>query len=125
MWMVTRIIVPRMTRLASRAPLSASRRKPRFRDHRAMYGDGAYCVWSPPIRSTTVVRGSRDLSRSSWRARSVRFSCRVVRTRSVPATSESRNRLEDDHGDLALRSLLVITEGGCDLRLAAPQPLAL
>ncbi len=47
-----------------------------------MYGEGGHCACSAPTRS--IARGAlrRRRRRRSWRARSARFSSRVVRTRS-------------------------------------------
>ena len=58
--------------------VTASRSSPSTRDQSPMYIEGAYCAWSPPIRSST--RGSGALARSSsiCRARSARFSSRSV-----------------------------------------------
>ena len=48
-----------------------------------MYPFGAYWFWIPPIRSSTRGIGRLTRSNSSCRARSARFSSRVVRTRSA------------------------------------------
>src|SRR5947209_6679044 len=124
MWMVTRIMVACTMRRCSSARVSASRSNPFMRDHSATYGEGAYCVWSPPTRSTTVVSGSRDRSSNSWRARSARLRSRLVRTRSFSGLGGSAYGLQDDHWELAGRLLLVGREAGHDLLLLAPDPVS-
>src|SRR5918996_6496763 len=83
MWIVARISDAWITRRRSRAVVRPRRSKWRSRDHRPMYADGAYCAWIPPIRSTARTSGRSERSSSSCRARSARFSSRVVSTRST------------------------------------------
>ena len=57
-WIVTRISVPWTTSRCSSAVVSAAGSKPRSRDHRPKYIDGAYWAWIPHSRSSASGSGS-------------------------------------------------------------------
>src|SRR5439155_13035062 len=88
-WIVVRIIEAWTMLRRSSPRVTASRSSPSSRDHRPMYIEGAYCAWSPAIRSSALGIGVFARSRSICLASRARLRWRLVRTVSGKALQVS------------------------------------